>query len=303
MKYGDKGPEVYRVQRALIEQGYDLPVFGADGDFGREVQRKLMIYAADIGVPWPDPAAVPKLLLERLLARVREPEKLEPIRPTLELDIEFFDLRSEAPDPHPKSKQHRRKTVRRALGSIDAIVIHQTATRCDPRGNEHVSRRALDMACHAMAMRNGLLVWAAELDRYIYHADRLNARSLGLEIEGVFPGVVGGEITVDQPETPLTDELVAAARAGLELLVNEGRRAGCPIKYIYAHRQCDRWRRADPGEGVWRRVVLEYAVPELGLVTQPQRWFRHPYHKDELYKRRHGRPIPRNWDPGGDGEY
>jgi N-acetyl-anhydromuramyl-L-alanine amidase AmpD len=299
MQYGDQGHEVRALQRALIAKGYDLPRFGVDSDFGQETLMALQRFAKDRGIAWDPDDPVPAALL---VALELEDERVEVIAPTSDaVDLEgvkLYDLRREQSDPHPKSKRDRSgKTVRRTPAAIDSIVLHQTGVRFSASSTERLAARALGVACHAMAFRDGFLVWPVEPLWYIHHADRLNARSLGLEVEGVYPGQISSK-TRPVGETPLTDEVVHAARMGIKLLVEEGRRCGCPIKYIFAHRQCDSWRRADPGEGLWRRVVVEYAVPELKLVAQQADRFPHP--KGATRK---GKSIPTRWDPKGVGKY
>jgi hypothetical protein len=303
MRYRDHGPEVRTLQEALLAKGYELPRYGADSDFGQETVVALQRCATDKGIAWTIEVDVPQTLLDALgvLGTVQRP--VEVIAPTSEvLDLEgvpFYDLRSEQADPHPKSKTDRNgKTVRRTPSEIDSIVLHQTAVKFAGSSNDAIARRGLGVACHAIAFHPGFLVWTADPRWYIYHADRLNARSLGLEVDGNYPGCVGRQCGNGKAETPLTDEVVKAARMGIKLLVEEGRRLGCPIKFIFAHRQCDSWRVADPGEGLWRRVVLEYAVPELKLVAQQSLTFTHPKGAD-----RTGKPVPTNWDPNGVGKY
>ncbi len=55
-------------------------------------------------------------------------------------------------------------------------------------------------------------------------------------------------------------------------------------------------RRADPGQ---ERVVLDFAVPKLGLVTEPALWLP----AKAKGKPSNGRPIPTKWDPNGVGKY
>ncbi len=81
----------------------------------------------------------------------------------------------------------------------------------------------------------------------------------------------------------------------LALNVREGRKLGMPIEYVHAHRQSSATRRADPGEELWKRVVLEFGVPVLGLTTEPARTL--PGRNGD------GRPIPLEWDPDGVGSY
>ena len=299
MRYGDEGHEVRALQRALIARGYDLPRYGVDSDFGQETLMVLQRFAKDREIAYDPELDVPPALLDALGLEDERVEVIAPTSDTVDLEgVTLYDLRSEQSDPHPKSKRDRNgKTVRRTPAAIDAIVLHQTAVRFGAASKQKLPRRALNVACHAMAFLDGFLVWPVEPLWYIHHADRLNARSLGLEVDGVYPGLIGGK-TGAQKETPLTDEVIKAARMGIKLLVEEGRRRGCPIKYIFAHRQCDSWRRADPGEGLWRRVVLEYAVPELQLVAQPRETFPHPKGPT-----RRGKSIPTRWDPNGDGKY
>lgn len=299
MRYGDQGHEVRALQRALIGKGYDLPKFGVDSDFGQETRIALERFAQDQRIAWNSDQEVPAALLDALGLEEERVEVIPPSSDDVDLGgITLHDLHGARTDPHPKSKRDRHgKTVRRTPAGIDAIVLHQTAVRFSAASDELLARRALDVACHAMAFYPGFVVWAADPLWYIYHADRLNARSVGLEVEGNYPGLVGGKIGSGE-ETPLTDAVVKAARMGVKLLVEEGRRAGCPIKYIYGHRQCDSWRRADPGEGLWRKVVLEYAVPELKLVARPTETFPHPKGQS-----RNGKSIPTRWDPNGAGSY
>jgi hypothetical protein len=299
MRYRDQGHEVRAVQEALLAKGYELPRYGADSDFGQETVVALQRFASDEGIAWNPEAEVPQTLLDALGAAPAV-EVIAPCSEVLDLEgVPFYDLRSEQADPHPKSKRDGKgKTVQRMPTTIDSIVLHQTAVKFSGPSDDQLARRALGVACHAMAFHPGFLVWSADLRWYIYHADRLNARSLGLEVDGNYPGCIGGKCSNGKNETPLTDGIVKAARVGIKLLVEEGRRLGCPIKYIFAHRQCDSWRQADPGEGLWRRVVLEYAVPELGLMHRPTETFPHPKGSD-----RTGRPIPTRWDPNGVGKY
>jgi hypothetical protein len=160
-----------------------------------------------------------------------------------------------------------------------------------------IAHRALAVACHAMAF-DAELAWSAELAWYIQHGNGLNASTLGLEVDGLYPGVLGGSVPAGKRATAMTEGTIAAAKSGLSLLYEEGRRAGCPIVDLWAHRQTDAWRRADPGEELWERVGLEHGVQVLGLRVQFARTFAH--HSGQ---KRNGLPIPKRWDPNGVGPY
>ncbi|MEM7151549.1 MAG: N-acetylmuramoyl-L-alanine amidase [Myxococcota bacterium] len=215
--------------------------------------------------------------------------------------VKIYDLRSEQTSPHRDSKQSNGRTLQRDVSTIDSIVIHQTGVKfgaeqyqIDMAGGDRelaLARRSLTVACHVMAFHDGFLAWPTELSWHIYHANRLDGGSLGIEIDGNYPGLVGGKTNNGKDATYVTDAVVSAAQRGVKLLYEEGKKLGCPIEYIYAHRQLSGSRRADPGEELWRRVVLDYAIPVLGL--KPRRDF-------TIDK---GRTIPTNWDPEGIGSY
>jgi hypothetical protein len=295
MRFGDEGEPVRRLQLALIAAGYPMPIYGADGDFGPETARALGDFAVDHGLVWArsrdvDPAVLDALAIRPACSTVA-PCAVGPVP-----GVKVYDLRAEARDPRPKSRVRHGKTTRRDPSAIDAIVLHQAGIKFGGTG-ETLVRRSLNVACHAMAF-DGALALAAPLEWYIHHGDRFNATTLGLEVDGLYPGILGGKTAGGGPETPLTEGTVAAAREGVRRLVVDGRAMGMPIQYIYAHRQADSWRRADPGQGLWQRIVLEYAVPMLGLETRPGKVLPH---KDG--PRRDGLPVPMAWDPDGVGRY
>lgn len=214
--------------------------------------------------------------------------------------VEVVDLRHEQTDPSPKSRVRQGRTVRRQPRSVTGIVIHQTAcnfgvSRAAVRaadGDRDLAqqRRALNVANHVMAYREGWVVVANDFDRYIYHGNKFNAHSLGLEIEGLYPGVRGGPAWGGDPDL-VTDTVVETAQAAISYMVHRGRAMGMPLEYIWAHRQSSANRRSDPGEELWDRVVLQHAVAKLGLRTEPALTIGN------------GRPIPLVWDPDGVGKY
>ena len=211
--------------------------------------------------------------------------------------VRVYDLRDEADLAHPKSRIRGGRTVQRNPADVDSIVLHQAGIDFADRETEvGTARRALAVACHAMAFE-GFVSLCAPLTHYMSHANALNKRSLGLEVDGLYPGLKGRAIK-GKTATVLTDEIVGAARAALEILVELGHGEGMPIRYIYAHRQADSWRRPDPGQELWQAVVLDFAVPVLGLETRPGETF-----ANAKGPSRRGWPVPLAWDPAGKGPY
>lgn len=250
----------------------------------------------------------------------------EPTEPTehekfLEMvdNVEIIDLRHEQPDPPPlvngkrKYRLHNGKIFKRNLENVNGIVVHQTATKYSvskaqlaaSNGDKKLAlaRRALNVACHVMAFEteiDGELVQFVavvnDLPSYMYHGNSFNSTTYGIEIAGDFPGLKDDKSTAyNDKENPsrLTLGLRVAACAGIDWLVNEAelRTGAADIEWIYAHRQSSATRRSDPGEEIWKDVVLKYAIPELGLK------------KDVALISQQGYSIPVEWDADASGKY
>lgn len=223
----------------------------------------------------------------------------------------FYDLRAQQSHAARKTRVRNGRTVRRKPETITGIVLHQTAVNFGVSerqvkaagGDEDfaLARRGPGVACHAIAFRRGFFVATHPLEHYVHHGNGLNATTLGLEVDGRYSGLADDPATLPREDirttwggtepTALTEETLVAARAALRWLVETGRAEGMPIEVIYAHRQSSATRRSDPGELLWRELVLGFAVPELGLRTEP------------ALVVGSGRPVPRAWDPKGLGPY
>ena len=211
--------------------------------------------------------------------------------------LHVIDLTASQPNPPNYDPPHHRivrgktaaldRVYSRPARSIDGIVIHQTACPFgvtsaaikaaggDPIRAKHL--RALDVSAHMTAFNTGTAVLAHPLDWYVYHANSLNGRSIGIEIEGLYPELVGDKEL-------FTGGVLQAARDGLTYLVSAARAKQMPIKWVWAHRQSSLTRPADPGEEIWRKLILDFAVSALGLVPQP----------DFVSG---GKPLPPEWRP------
>lgn len=232
------------------------------------------------------------------------------------MTIEILDWRDEQLDPPALVRGKRKhrlgpngKVVKRKASAIDGIVIHQTACTFGPSDDaQRRHERAFGVACHALAFRDGTVVLPNPLRSFVLHGNKLNDRSLGLECEGLLSGLRDDPATAPKEHLQttwggkpddVTDLLVETARTALAKLVELGRAEGMPIRFIWAHRQSSGQRPSDPGQELWERVVLGYAVPVLGLSTEPARWWPSMHEG----KPSNGRPIPKAWDPAGVGKY
>ncbi len=229
------------------------------------------------------------------------------------MTVKILDLRSQQVNPFPAkrksdgttlltSKVVKGRTFERDPRTIDGIVVHQTACVFGPANDlDRRNRRALGIPAHAVAFRDGTVVLPAPLSWYLYTSNGLNQHTLGLECEGHYPGLLDDPRTPRRedeqtiwkgaPATPLTDLAIETFRAALTRLYEEGRAAGMPLKWVWAHRQSNGQKPSDPGQEIWQRVVLEHGVRVLGLQTRLA---------DVLAD---GRPIPGAWDPGSIAAY
>lgn len=287
-RYGDTGEPIKQLQRNLLANGYALPQYGADGFLGDETWNALRAFSKDRGLGWTP--EVPPAVMSALA--------LPPVQV-----VDLTALQSNPPHASSKFKlDSTGKVVTRDPRTITGIVLHQTACWygvsssqiAASGGDKHAAlhARSLEVACHLIAFDGksagldcGHTVQPNPLDWYVYHANTANNLAIGVECEGVYPGLV-----VQGGVAP-SARLVQAARDAVRAAVEQGRAAGMPIEFIWAHRQSSLSRRADPGESLWRSVVLEYAVPVLGLRTETARTWGD------------GLPIPVQWDPFGVGSY
>lgn len=258
--------------------------------------------------------------------RKNAPSRSDPESPSPESSPEFYDLRLEQDYRYPYGVDKVRRgrsaagftlpnsVLKRPPHSITGVVLHQMAVEYGVSPQQvaasagdaklALARRALEVACHAVAFRAGFYVVAHELVDYVYHGNGFNGFSLGLEVDGRYAGLEDDPTTVARedlrstwkgPPTKLVEQTVEAARAALRYLVEEGRRQGMPIEFLWAHRQSSGTRRSDPGQALWK-ALAPWAVAELHLKVELDRTFTGS-------KTGPGRAIPFLWDAAGTAPY
>jgi hypothetical protein len=205
--------------------------------------------------------------------------------------VTLLDLRAQQTPTGPADAGLVRdgKLVTRAAKSIDAICLHQTAVTFGVDKQQVKSAcgdallaqflRARNVHAHVTAFDEGTFCPSYPLRAYVWHGNGANSRSIGLEIEGLYNGEPGG----DRAEP--TDLTIATARDACSWIVSEAAKEGVTIRYVVAHRQYSKSRRADPGWSIWQRVAIDHCERVLGLAPLP------------TLTDRDGRPIPKSWDP------
>lgn len=211
--------------------------------------------------------------------------------------MHVIDLRDRLPDPPPLvsyrkkdgSTGRRRRyrvvegeVIKRPRESIDTIVLHQAACLF---GKDHESR-ALRVPADMLIYRDQRIVLPKPLTWYANHANRYNARSLGIEVEGVY---LGAPRSKERRRTPVTAELLEAIEYGIPLLVELALNEGIVLKHYRAHRQSSRTRRGDPGYELW--PTMARACESAGLTC------------DMSETVGSGRPIPAVWDERAHAQY
>jgi len=215
--------------------------------------------------------------------------------------VDITALQTNPPRDAREFKLFKGKVLVRDPLTVTGIMLHQTDVWYgltkqqvrDAGGDRHeaLHRRALHIPAHLTAFDGrkaslcGHAVHVNPLRWYAYHGHAANRMSLGIECEGEYAGLV--RMAGEQPSA----RLIQAGRDAIAYAVTEGRKLGMPIEFIWAHRQSAASRRRDPGEALWRALVVEYAVPVLGLKTQPRRTWGD------------GRAIPLSWAPDGHGPW
>lgn len=200
----------------------------------------------------------------------------------------LHDVREEALVLGVKREDVRKKRGRRRKWpKITGICLHQTAVVIGERPGRWAS-----LGAHLGITRSGKIIWVHDFNQIVYHGNRWNAGTVGIEIDGGYEGVDGDPKTfwgggpLKSP-TKLTDETVAASCAAIRWVCEFIGRHGGAVSKIVAHRQSSMSRRNDPGEAIWRRVALPM-VKELGFD-------REKYDGGPGFEIG-GRPVPGAWD-------
>ena len=161
---------------------------------------------------------------------------------TIGRPLRIIDARGRRPEVLPKS------SPRKTLKDPWALMLHQTAVDYGDASDEALIKRGERIPYHFLYFRRGLLVINRPLDCYSWHGNRANKFSIGLGIEGLYPGLIGGKVWGSKPETPWLPRHAVDLRECIRticILVPT-------ITHQIAHRQSSDKRRSDPGEAIWK---------------------------------------------------
>jgi hypothetical protein len=256
-----KGQEVKDLQTALIQKGYSLPKWGVDGDLGGETWRRVEEFAGVDSFPVSRP--LPEDVTDAVLSAS---DSSEPAPPPgwVRVDGDWNDVKGY-----------------RNWQQIDTIVLHQTGVWMNDTPERF---RTLNAHLGILATHVTPIVQVQDFTAYMWHANELNRCSIGIEINGRFPGLAGRfNADVHTAGGPSASQIENTRRTIVHLMQLALHHRG-EIRYILPHRVSNDQRRGDPGEIAWREIG-RWAQQQLGLCDRGPGW-----------SIGDGMPIPGPWD-------
>jgi len=185
-----------------------------------------------------------------------------------------------------RAKFERGRVVMREAHEVQGICFHITgavfgAMPSDVKRHGRalaIQRRALKIPAHMTIFRDGACVVPFSLRAYLYHANALNDRTIGIEIERMTDASHMPQVQLD------------ACHEGIDWLVRQAEAEGIHLRDAWGHRQSNGAKPGDPGPDVWGRIVVP-ASDRHGLVRTLVAVPR------STPKGRDGVPIPASWEP------
>ena len=276
-----RGPAVRRLQELLLELGYDVGPYGADGAFGEDTLRAVMAWQG----------SSPGLTSPRRPTGVVDDKVWDALEQQVSASCpprNSFDIIDTTRD-HDHPRLYRAARSPRPWAQITGVTLHQTACILADRPGRWGTLNA-----HVGVFQDGAIIVVNKLTDFIWHAQGLSHTTIGVEFNGNFPGVAFDRRTWWPPGGPmceLTPGQLAAIPRLFEYLKAEFEAHGSTWKHVHAHRQASKDRRADPGQEIWREVAIPW-IEALGASDGGP---------DYTYGT--GRPIPHEWNPAYPSRY
>jgi hypothetical protein len=277
LKRNDHGPEVKRLQQALIELGGELPRYGDDAWLGTETLRALSRLLEEHDRQFDcDSETVSDeemAFVYDLQASVKRDNAL-PVPAA-----RFFDLRAQAGLRHDCGE--------RPWSKVTGVCLHQTACELGEKPERWVT-----VGAHIGITRAGKVIHLHDFNRLVVHGNGWNTQCVGIEMDGMYAGVEGDPKTFWIPQWDAqrkaqspTPELVEAAKTTIRWIAKVIASHGGRLHALVAHRQASKERQSDPGGALWQAVALplhqELQLTDGGVG----------------FKLGTGYAIPESWDP------
>lgn len=269
-----------KVQRALLDMGYRLPRYGADGWWGDETEAACDQFCEDHDIP----DAVPYESVSWRLLEVHD--AVQRVGPFPGIDSRG---QAEAEDV----------AGRRKWSEIDSLLVHQMATVF---GGDKFARIPRISANCSVTVRGEALRMHDPLS-WVWHAQGFSKRSIGIEIEGYYSGVEGEPRTFWKPKSKpdrrpmvLTPAVIQGALDVMRWYVRIVEAHGGKITTMLTHRQAYPSKPSDPGEAIYKAICLPI-MDEFGLSGGDEYRAAYSYLKRGRWVHvKPGRPVPNQWD-------
>ena len=260
------GPAVKRLQEMGDLLGFDRGpndgIYGKDSELVvRDIQAKLGLKVD--GVCGPATWAAILLAVEALDSPTPYP---------------VIDRRGQ----HPQPKLYGGR--QRAWSDITGVPLHQTgcAMPTTPSGWDRLN-------AHIGVTSEGKVLLVNDPTDFIWHAQGLSLRTIGIEIAGNYAGIEGNLRTVWRGgggPHHVTPQILSGLTSLFGWLRFEFSRNGATWVEVHAHRQSSKDRPSDPGSALWQQV----GMPWLRALQAPAgdggpHWYTGT-----------GRPVPREWN-------
>ena len=258
------GPAVVRLQEFGDLLGYD---YGPnDGVFGPTTENVVKDLQLELGLPVT--GICDSLTWDTILKHLDKEHSPSNIDVVFNLD-------------HAAPKLYERP---RTWESIKGVTLHQTGCRMpqDPY-------KWTNLNAHMGITSGGTVVLCNLFTDFIWHAQGLSLKTIGIEIAGNFAGVEGDDGTLWKgggPAAVLSDVQIEGVNRALTFIQQQLSDRGVPWEVIYAHRQSSKTRHGDPGSAIWQKIALPWGEKlQLHMFSLGQ------------YVSGMGRVIPSSWDP------
>jgi hypothetical protein len=255
------GPAVRTLQLALVSKGYSLPKWGVDGDLGEETWRRIEEFAGVDSFSTQSP--LPEDVTDAILA--------EEIPPEVQPPAGLVRIEGDPADVHGT----------RSWQQIDTIVLHQTGIWMTDTPKRF---RTLNAHFGILATHPTPIVQVQSMTAYMWHANELNSCAIGIEINGLFPGLAKQFHAEKHTGIGPSASQIQHTRDLIVYIWNVVASHRGEVRYIVPHRCSNDTRRSDPGEVAWREIG-GWAQEKLGLCCHGPGWTVGD-----------GRPIPGEWD-------
>lgn len=277
LKKGHKGSAVKRLQELLLNRYPDIIT---DGVLGSDTQSAIKKIQHEYRLPIT--GIVDSKTMHVIESENHGDQPVALFKTSIECSsgaIDVFDMRG----CHEKPRLATGKFL--SVNKITGVTLHQTGCAMG-----HTPAQWQRLNAHIGLSRRGEIILVNSPETHITHAQGLSQSTIGIEIEGNYPGQTNNRKTWWKPgggPHHLTAAMLAR-RSDLFQIINMWFTSkNLKWQHVYAHRQAYAGRVHDPGEEIWKKI----AIPWMRKLEQINDEFE--YTTFETFDS--GKSIPKHW--------